>query len=120
MKKIIVVSKTHLDLGFTDYAKNVYVKYLNEYIPGAVSLANEMNTESNKKFICTTGSWIIKEALKNSTLENKEKLINALKCGNIVPHALPFTTHTELLDEDLAEYAISIVDDIDKIRGKKQ
>ena len=52
MKKIIVVSKTHLDLGFTDYAKNVYVKYLNEYIPGAVSLANEMNTESNKKFIC--------------------------------------------------------------------
>lgn len=119
MKKIIVVSKTHLDLGFTDYAKNVYDKYLNEYIPGAVSLANEMNTESNKKFIWTTGSWIIKEALKNSTLENKEKLINALKCGNIVPHALPFTTHTELLDENLAEYAISIVDDIDKIRGKK-
>ena len=34
MKKVIVVSKTHLDLGFTDYAANIKKKYINDYIPG--------------------------------------------------------------------------------------
>ena len=46
MKKIFVVSKTHLDLGFTDYAENIRRKYIDEYIPAAEALANEVNTES--------------------------------------------------------------------------
>ena len=28
MKKVYVVSKTHLDLGFTDYAENIRQKYM--------------------------------------------------------------------------------------------
>ena len=28
MKKVYVVSKTHLDLGFTDYARNILQKYI--------------------------------------------------------------------------------------------
>lgn len=119
MKKVIVVSKTHLDLGFTDFAKNVHSKYINTYIPNAVSLAKQMNTPNKKKFVWTTGSWIIKEALEHGTNEQKENLIQALKRGDIVPHALPFTTHTELLDHDTMEYGLSIVDSLDKLRGKK-
>lgn len=119
MKKVYVVSKTHLDLGFTDYENKVYEKYLNEFIPSAVSIAEQVNTKDSKRFIWTTGSWVIKEALKNSTEEQKEKLLNALKNGNIAPHAMPFTTHTELLDEDTLDYGLSIVDSIDEIRGRK-
>lgn len=119
MKKVYVVSKTHLDLGFTDYAENIRRKYIDEFIPQAISLANTVNTETHKNFVWTTGSWIIKEALLYSTEEQKEKLIAALKRGNIVPHAMPFTTHTELLDEDTLNYGLSIVDGIDEIRGRK-
>ena len=100
MKRVIVVSKTHLDLGFTDYAENIRQKYINKFIPEAVDLANEVNTQSKKSFIWTTGSWIIKQALDYGNEEQKKKLKKALKNGNIVPHAMPFTTHTELLDED--------------------
>ena len=35
IKKILVVFKTHLDIGFTDFAENVTEKYMNEFIPGA-------------------------------------------------------------------------------------
>ncbi|MCM1285897.1 MAG: DUF5054 domain-containing protein [Acetobacter sp.] len=119
MKKVIVVSKTHLDLGFTDFAKNVHSEYIKTYIPNAISLAKQMNTPNKKKFVWTTGSWIIKEALKYGTSEQKENLIQALKRGDIVPHALPFTTHTELLDKDTMEYGLSIVDSLDKLRGRK-
>ena len=119
MKKVIVVSKTHLDLGFTDYAENIRQKYINGFIPGAIELANKVNTKDEKNFVWTTGSWILKEALKESEGKEKEALINALKNGSIAPHALPFTTHTELFDEDTYEYGLSIVDELDKIRGRK-
>lgn len=117
MKKVIVVSKTHLDLGFTDYAQNIKKKYIHTFIPEAIDLAEKVNTDDKKYFVWTTGSWILKEALRNP--EQKEKLTKAIKDGNIVPHAMPFTTHTELLDEDSLDYGLSLVDDLDKLRGKK-
>ncbi len=118
MRKVIVVSKTHLDLGFTDYAKNIKQKYIDTFIPNAINIAKEVNTDK-KKFVWTTGSWILKEALTKSRDENKKELILALKNGNIAPHAMPFTTHTELLDIDTLDYGLSIVDELDKISGRK-
>lgn len=117
MKKVIVVSKTHLDLGFTDYAENIKQKYIHSFIPEAIDLAEKVNTDDKKYFVWTTGSWILKETLKNPT--QKEKLEKAIKDGNIVPHAMPFTTHTELLDEDSLDYGLSLVNDLDIIRGRK-
>ena len=119
MKKIYVFSKTHLDLGFTDYAETIRRKYIDEYIPSAVSLAEKVNTGDGKRFIWTTGSWIIKEALNGSDDKKREQLIKALKNGDIVPHAMPFTTHTELFDEDTFDFGLTIVDTIDEIRGRK-
>ena len=119
MKKVVVVSKTHLDIGFTDFAENIKKKYIDEFIPSAIDLANKVNKSGEKNFVWTTGSWILREALKFSSEENKQKLYNAIKNGNIVAHGLPFTTHTELLDVDTLEYGLSIVDELDEIRGKK-
>lgn len=116
MKKLFIVSKTHLDLGFTDYSKNVLNKYLSEYIPNAIKTANEVNTPECKKFVWTTGSWLLKKALEN---DSDNLVRNALKNGNIAPHALPFTLHTELLDEASLDYALSIVDELDEITGVK-
>lgn len=119
MKKVIVVSKTHLDLGFTDFAYEIKKKYINEYIPGAIELAKALNKDGHKRFIWTTGSWILKEALLKGNSVQRENLKEAIRDGNIVAHAMPFTTHTELLDEDTLEYGLSIVDGIDKLRGRK-
>lgn len=119
MKKVIVVSKTHLDLGFTNYAENIRRKYLNEFIPNAVSIANELNADGTKRFVWTTGSWLIREALENADEKQKQALLQALRSGNIAPHAMPFTTHTELLDADTLDYGLSIVDGIDAIAGRK-
>lgn len=118
MKKVIVVSKTHLDIGFTDFAENIKRKYINEYIPSAIELAEKVNN-NEKNFVWTTGSWILREALRFSNETNKQKLYKAIKNGDIAPHGLPFTTHTELLDVDTLEYGLSIVDELDEIRGRK-
>lgn len=117
MKKVIVVSKTHLDLGFTDYAENIRRKYIDTFIPEAIDLAEKVNTDGKKYFVWTTGSWIIKEALNDKAC--KYKLEKALREGNIVPHAMPFTTHTELMDVDTLDFGLSVVDALDEMRGRK-
>ena len=117
MKKVIVVSKTHLDLGFTDYSENIRQKYIDTFIPEAIDLAEKVNKDGKKFFVWTTGSWILKETL--AVPERKAKLEKAIREGNIVPHAMPFTTHTELLDEDTLDFGLSVVDSIDELRGRK-
>lgn len=118
MKRVIVVSKTHLDLGFTDYAENIKNKYLNEFIPDAITLAESVNNDK-RNFVWTTGSWLLNEALDNGTAEGKRLLYNAIKKGYIAPHAMPFTLHTELLDEDTLDFGLSLVDRIDEIKQCK-
>lgn len=116
MKKVFIVSKTHLDLGFTDYAQNILDKYLTEYIPNAIKTANEVNDEKCKKFVWATGSWLLLKALEK---DKNDFVKNALKNGNIAPHALPFTLHTELLDKESLDYALGMVDKLDEITGTK-
>lgn len=119
MKKLFVVSKTHLDLGFTDFAETIRRTYMDSFIPGAIRLAQQVNTAEKKSFVWTTGSWILKEALKYGTAEQRASLEKAIQNGDIVPHAMPFTTHTELLDAETLEYGLSIVDGLDRLRGRK-
>ncbi len=110
MKKIHLISKTHLDLGFTDYAKKVLEQYRAKYIPLAAELAEELVD----KFVWTTGSYLIRDSLRNASIKNQHILDAAVKNGAIVWHALPFTTHTELITEELFGYALSIAKELDK------
>lgn len=119
MKKLFVVSKTHLDLGFTDYAKNIKDKYLTKFIPSAINLAQTLNKDGKKNYVWTTGSWLIKECLERGDEKLRTMTETALKNGDIAAHGLAFTTHSELMDTDLLEYNLSIIDKIDKISGKK-
>ena len=36
MKKLLVLYKTHLDVGFTDFSANIVDLYLKKYIPNAI------------------------------------------------------------------------------------
>ena len=56
MKEVIIVHKTHLDLGFTDYAESVRLRYMNDFIPKAIDAAEKLNSDGEKRFVWTTGS----------------------------------------------------------------
>ncbi|MBP5250229.1 MAG: DUF5054 domain-containing protein [Lachnospiraceae bacterium] len=118
IKKVHVVFKTHLDIGFTGMGETVLRKYREEYIPKSVELASRLNTETDKKFIWTVGAFLIKDSLENATEEAAENLRKAIKRGDICWHGLAFTTHTELLDEELADHDLSLSDDLDGEFGK--
>lgn len=113
IKQVLVIFKTHLDIGFTDLAENILNKYLNEYIPNAIRVGNELKGTKNP-FIWTVGSWLVWQALMHDKDGQVEK---AIRDGILRWHALPFTTHTELMDPTLFEYGISLSKQLDERFG---
>ncbi|KAF1300885.1 DUF5054 domain-containing protein [Enterococcus sp. JM9B] len=116
MKKLHVVFKTHLDIGFTDQSEAVIQQYMEDFIPRAVKISQEY-----PDFIWTTGSWLIDYFLNNEQISENERaaVIQAIEAGNICWHGLPFTTHTELMDEKLFVYGLSISQKLDKRFNRK-
>lgn len=119
IKKVHVVFKTHLDIGFTNLGQTVLDAYVNEHIPHAVDLAEKLNTDTEKKFIWTVGSYLIDYYFRNADEKACKKLEKAIERGDICWHGLSSTTHTELLDEDLFHFGLRISDELDERFGKK-
>lgn len=116
IKKVFVVHKTHLDIGFTDSAANVMHRYLETFIPGAIATARECNKDGKRNFVWTVGSYLIERYLKEGS--DPELLERAIEDGMIAWHGLPLTTHTELMDGRLFEYGLSISKRLDERFGR--
>ncbi|MFH8519874.1 DUF5054 domain-containing protein [Streptomyces gelaticus] len=115
-----VVFKTHLDLGFTDTAANVTDRYVHEYLPRAIDLARELDRRGGPaRFVWTTGAWLIHEALRLSTPDERSVLEDAIRAGHVRWHGLPLTTHTELMDPGLVEHGIAIGRRLDSAFGRR-
>lgn len=120
IRKVLVIYKTHLDIGFTDLARNVIEGYKNNYIPGALKTAKDLRESgSSAQFKWTTGSWLIREYLETMPEDKVKEFEEAVGRGDICWHALPFTTHTELMTSALFEHGISISRKLDERFGKK-
>lgn len=119
-RQIHLVFKTHLDLGFTDLAGNVVNDYIYIHIPRAMHLARELRQEGFRhRFVWTTGSWLIREFLERSDQPGRAAMEEAIEHGDVSWHALPFTTHSELLDVSLFDHGLSISQKLDSTFGKK-
>ena len=120
IKKVLIIFKTHLDIGFTDFAANVKKKYFEEFIPNAVKVSEELDKIGGEaQFKWTTGSWLIYEYLKNVDGEARDRLVKAIGNSGICWHGLPFTTHTELMSRELFEYGLSLSQRLDSEFDKK-
>lgn len=54
-KEVLIIFKTHLDIGYTDYAGNIVSRYLEEYIPNAIQVGYELK-DTDTPFKWTVGS----------------------------------------------------------------
>ncbi len=120
IKLIHVVFKTHLDIGFTDLASTITKNYINIFLPRAMETARALRELKGKeRLVWTTGSWLIYTYFKNADSQRRDLLCNAIEAGDIVWHALPFTSHTELMDAELCRYGLSYSAFLDNEFNKK-
>ncbi|GLQ57871.1 DUF5054 domain-containing protein [Devosia nitrariae] len=118
-KSIHLVFKTHLDIGFTDHAERVRRQYHEQFIPQALTTGEHFHAEdpANPRFVWTTGAWLIWDHLNTQDAEKVARLERAIERGLIRWHALPFTTHTELMSPALFRAGLSIGRELDERFG---
>ena len=106
VREIVVVFKTHYDIGYADLATNILTRYRTTFVDKAIKVIDQsQNMPPDQRFVWTIPGWPFKEMLwPGQTPERREEVLRAFKQGQLVVHALPFNTETETLDlEDLVE-----------------
>lgn len=117
---VLVVAKTHLDVGFTDLAATVLDAYLTRLVPGALATARRLREAGEGPRLCwTVGSWLVVEALERADGPGRRVIEEGIEAGDLAWHALPFTTHTALLDPSLARYGVSLSARLDERFGRR-
>lgn len=119
-KTIHLVFKTHLDIGFTDHAARVRTQYHERFIPQAIDTGEHFYAEDpeHPKFIWTTGAWLIWDHLNSAGPAAVQRLERAIDRGLIRWHALPFTSHSELMSPAVFRAGLSYSQELDKRFGK--
>ena len=60
IETVHLIFKTHLDIGRTDYARNVTAQYFAHFIPRAIETAATLRAMGgDERFVWTTGAWLI-------------------------------------------------------------
>ena len=113
-----VVFKTHLDVGFTHFAAVVKRRYFDHFIPTALAIARELRQAGGQdRFVWTTGSWILYEYLEQADPAGRKAAEAGILAGDLRWHGLPFTVHSELMDQDLFRYGLSLSRELDRRFG---
>jgi len=104
IEQVVIVYKTHFDIGYSALARDVVHRYRTEMVDRVLD-AIEQNSRQPKdeQFVWTVSGWPMKQMLwEGQAPERRQKIEQALRDGNLVVHAFPFTMHTETAEmEDL-------------------
>jgi hypothetical protein len=120
VKKVHVIFKTHLDVGFTDLSSKVEERYIREFIPGAIEVAEQLRAGGGEeRYVWTTGSWIIAAYLAQAAPEMREKLEAAIRRGDIAWNGVPYTFDSETMTGDFFATALRLSQKLDARFGKK-
>ncbi|KAA6300450.1 MAG: hypothetical protein EZS26_003405 [Candidatus Ordinivivax streblomastigis] len=120
VERVHVIFKTHLDIGFTDLSSKVEQRYINEFIPKAIAVAEQLRAEGGKeRYVWTTGSWLVSAYLAQASPEAGRKLEEAIRQGDIVWNGVPYTVESEAMTKDLFEATLRLSQRLDKRFGKK-
>lgn len=104
LSDVVIVYKTHFDLGYTARANDVIHEYRTEMADRLLdAIERNKNQPKDKQFVWTLSGYPMKQILwDGQTPERRSAIENGIREGNIAIHAYPFTTHTEIAEpEDL-------------------
>ena len=100
VNEVVVVSKTHFDIGYTARVAEVLNRYRTKMMDSALQVMDETASLPKEfQFAWTLPGWPLTQIIgPEQTPERRERILEAMRSGRIAWHALPFTMHTESLD----------------------
>jgi len=117
VRRVLVMFKCHFDAGFIDTQANVVRKYFTEYFPRAIEVARAANVGGKRRYVWTTGSWLLYEYLEQASPADRKAMEEAIGRGDIAWHALPFTWQSEMLSQSMIEGGLTLSQSLDRRFG---
>ncbi len=107
VEEIIVVCKTHYDLGYTHRITDLIPHYRTKMIDKALDTMDASTVlPKEQQFIWTVPAWVLAQVAGDwpgQTPERRARILEAVSSGRMVPHAMPFTPHSDVMHpEDMA------------------
>jgi hypothetical protein len=118
IKRVLMIFKCHLDVGFTDTQAGVMRTYFIQYFPHAMQIASTLRESGDDRYVWTTGSWLLYEYLEQATSEQRQRVEQAVAAGDLAWHALPFSWETEMLDRSMIVGALGLSQSLDRRFGR--
>lgn len=103
VQKIILVFKTHFDIGFTDLSERVIERYAGPMLREVIETCRATGQLGKLRYVWTMPAWPLWYITEHCEPELRPELERLIENGQIVWHALPFTTHTDFCAPE--EYA---------------
>jgi len=104
LEEVVVVFKTHFDIGYTDLASKVIERYRTKMIDDALAVVDQSRSlPPEQQFAWTIPGWPLAKILEDwpgQDAERKRRAQQAFRDGRFVVHALPFSLHTETLEPE--------------------
>ena len=100
VKEIIVICKTHFDIGFTHRVKDIVNYYQIDMIDNAFKAMDASgDLPKEQQFAWTLPGWVLSKTMEDwdgQNPERKKKLEEKYRSGQIISHALPFTITSDI------------------------
>ena len=80
VQEVIVVYKTHFDIGYTDLVTNVLTRYRTKFVDGAMqAIEHSRSLPQGEQFVWTIPGWPLKQMLwPGQTPDRREKILKAV------------------------------------------
>jgi len=121
VEEIIVVCKTHFDIGYTHRVKDLMSYYRTTMIDRALdTMDGSKNLPPEQQFVWTSPGWVMEKVLEDwpgQTPQRRQRLKTALKSGKFVTHALPFTIVAELMEPEEFARGYAFADTVSRKYG---
>ena len=95
VQKIILVFKTHFDIGFTDLAERVVEQYAGSILRDVIGTCRATEGLGRLRYVWTMPAWPLWYISEHCAPELRPELERFIEKGQIVWHGLPFTSHTD-------------------------
>jgi len=118
VQRVLVMFKCHFDAGFIDTQAHVVRRYFDEYYPQAIRTAQQMRQSGARRYVWTTGSWLLYEYLEQASPSDRRRMERAIADRDIAWHALPFNWQTEMMDRSLISGSLSLSRGLDQRFGR--
>lgn len=119
INRVLVMFKCHFDAGFIDTQANVIRRYFDDFYPKAIRVAQQVRQSGQRRYVWTTGSWLLYEYLEQASAQDRKLMEEAIAREDIAWHALPFNWQTEMIDPSMIEGSLALAKSLDRRFGRK-